>query len=226
MAESSRYRSGTWSLYYWPGFRGRGDYARLMFEVAGVKYRDVCNDEKNADSVLKYEDSGEDFILSQSVSILHFLGTQFGLCPVKPEDDAHALQIALTVADYISEGHDAFHPIKKTGTYESQKEEAKPFIEYFKSTRLPRYMKHFEDVYTRCRDVNKYFFNSKTESEPTYADIAVYHALCATKASFEDWNEIEYPRLLEFKQMMDEHERIKEYNGKDTTQKYCGNSLM
>lgn len=64
------------------------------------------------------------------------------------------------------------------------------------------------------------------QSEPTYADIAVYHALCATKASFEDWNEIEYPRLLEFKQMMDEHERIKEYNGKDTTQKYCGNSLM
>ena len=82
----------------------------------------------------------EDFILCQTVAILLFLGTEFGLCPEKPEDMAHAHQVALTVADYIAEGHDAHHPIKKTGTYDSQKEEAKPFINYFRTVRLPRYV--------------------------------------------------------------------------------------
>ena len=133
---------------------------RLMFEEAGVQYKDVCNTEGRADQVLAYyncttdpapsfpvlappiiqhlSESGDETILSQSAAILHFLGTQFGLCPEGAEHDAHALQIALTAADYIAEGHDTFHPIKKTATYDSQKEEAQPFIEYFKSTRLPR----------------------------------------------------------------------------------------
>ena len=42
------------------------------------------------------------------------------------------------MADYITEGHDAYHPVKKTGSYESQKEEAKPYIEAFMKERMPR----------------------------------------------------------------------------------------
>ena len=29
-----------WILYYWPGFPGRGDFVRLVFEEAGVKYQE------------------------------------------------------------------------------------------------------------------------------------------------------------------------------------------
>ena len=87
-----------------------------MFEVAGVDYHDICNEERKADKVLAYyqpsadhpmpsypvlappiiqhlSQEGKEFILSQSVSILHFLGTQFALCPETEEDDAHALQV-------------------------------------------------------------------------------------------------------------------------------------
>src|SRR5437879_11900680 len=31
-----------YELYYWPGIQGRGEFIRLAFEAAGVKYRDVA----------------------------------------------------------------------------------------------------------------------------------------------------------------------------------------
>ena len=34
-----------WVLYYWDGFPGRGEFARLLFEEAGVKYTEVNNGE-------------------------------------------------------------------------------------------------------------------------------------------------------------------------------------
>ena len=46
--------------------------------------------------------------------------------------------MTLGVADYLGEGHDVFHPIKKTGLYDSQKNEAQPYIEQFKKERMPR----------------------------------------------------------------------------------------
>mmetsp|Transcript_20975 Transcript_20975/g.39878 ORF Transcript_20975/g.39878 Transcript_20975/m.39878 type:complete len:352 (-) Transcript_20975:1182-2237(-) len=33
-------RSARWRLVYWPGFRGRGEFARLLFEVTGEAYVD------------------------------------------------------------------------------------------------------------------------------------------------------------------------------------------
>ncbi len=47
-------------------------------------------------------------------------------------------QVVLTVTDYHAEGHDAYHPVKKTGSYQSQKEEAKPYVERFKAERMPK----------------------------------------------------------------------------------------
>jgi len=38
----------------------------------------------------------------------------------------------------MGEGHDAYHPVKKTGTYDSQIEAAKPQIKMFQE-RLPKY---------------------------------------------------------------------------------------
>jgi len=34
-----------WILYYWPGFPGRGEFVRLVFEEAGVKYTENNNAE-------------------------------------------------------------------------------------------------------------------------------------------------------------------------------------
>ncbi len=48
------------------------------------------------------------------------------------------MQIVLIVTDYHAEGCDAFHPLNKIGSYESQKEESKPYIERFKAERMPK----------------------------------------------------------------------------------------
>lgn len=97
-----------WKLYYWYGFPGRGEYARLMFEEAGVPYDDVCNREGNSDAVLKYfkgEHDGfpvrappviqrGDFVLSQTPAILQYLGKELGMYPEGgPEEEAHAVQV-------------------------------------------------------------------------------------------------------------------------------------
>ena len=46
---SSRYflaMSDEWVLYYWP-LAGRGEFVRLVFEEAGVKYKEVNDDIRN-----------------------------------------------------------------------------------------------------------------------------------------------------------------------------------
>lgn len=50
-------------------------------------------------------------------------------------------QVMLTaVADYHSEGHDAFHPVNRNGSYESQKKETLPHIERFTKERIPKWV--------------------------------------------------------------------------------------
>ena len=144
-----------WQLIYWPTFPGRGDFVRLMFEEAGVAYDDVCRIEDSHLAVLAFYQPPEpgvvapvfapptirkgEFVLSQTAAILQYLGRLFGLYPSGgAEEEARAMQLTLTVMDYVSEGIDAFHPIKKTGTYDSQKDEAEKFIEAFKKDRLPK----------------------------------------------------------------------------------------
>ena len=48
--------------------------------------------------------------------------------------------MTLIASDYISEGHDCFHPVRKSGTYDSQKEEAAPQIKLFREERMPGYV--------------------------------------------------------------------------------------
>ena len=48
-------------------------------------------------------------------------------------------QINAIVTDLMGEGHDAYHPVKRTGSYESQKEAAAPMIKQFQEERLPKY---------------------------------------------------------------------------------------
>ena len=42
-----------------------------------------------------------------------------------------------------AEAHDAYHPVDKHATYDSQKDEAAPQIERFKKNRLPKLVDFF-----------------------------------------------------------------------------------
>ena len=152
---SSKMAAPEWKLVYWyftPGV-GRGEFVRLMFEEAGVAYEDICRKAKDSAAVLKYvrgEETGYpvqfppiirrgDFVLSQTPAIMEYLGKKFGLYPEGgPEDEAHAMQLTLTVADCMAECMIAFHPVSGHASYTTQMEEAKPFIEKFRTERLPK----------------------------------------------------------------------------------------
>ena len=80
-----------------------------------------------------------DFVMNNTPAILEYLGKKFGMYPGGgAEQEAHAMQINMLVADFMGEGHDCFHPLDKSGTYDSQKEEAKPYIEAFRTKRMPK----------------------------------------------------------------------------------------
>lgn len=97
-----------WKLYYWPGFAGRGDMVRLMFEEAGVPYEDVGKTQ-GVEAVLNIFQGKHDgpplfappiiqnkdgFMLCQTPAILNYLGRTFGLYPEGgPEEEARALQV-------------------------------------------------------------------------------------------------------------------------------------
>ena len=174
-----------WKLIYWPGFSGRGDFVRLMFEEAGVPYEDVGNTE-GVEAVLRYYqgkhggypvlappiiENDDGFLMCSTPAILLYLGKLFNMCPSTLEDEARAMQVHTlhffiteslkliskclclcfqllfqingVVADYLDEGHDAFHPVDKHGTHDSQKEESIVAIKKFCEIRLPKYANYF-----------------------------------------------------------------------------------
>ena len=63
------------------------------------------------------------------------LGKKFGLYPLNDSDEAKALQLSLSVADYHTEGRSAFHPVDNWASYSTQIEEAKVSAEKFATER-------------------------------------------------------------------------------------------
>ena len=144
-----------YQLYYWPGIQGRGEFIRLAFEYAGVRYEDVAR--KQGDEVIQQilERPGAPFacpvlkagklLIGHTPNILHYLGPRLGLAP---KDEPRRLllhQVQLTIADWLTEIHDTHHPIGSGLYYEDQKKEAKRRAKDFLANRLPKYVSYFED---------------------------------------------------------------------------------
>jgi hypothetical protein len=83
-----------WRLYYWPGFPGRGEFVRLVFEDCKVPYIDVGRAEgfeKVRDFVYARQDGlpvaappviqRQNVILSQSMNICMYLAEKYGALP-------------------------------------------------------------------------------------------------------------------------------------------------
>lgn len=66
----------------------------------------------------------EGVCISQTTAAMALIGKRFGLYPHE-SDEFRALQIALSVADYHSEGRSSFHPVNDKASYYVQQEEAK-----------------------------------------------------------------------------------------------------
>jgi glutathione S-transferase len=153
-----------YSLYYWPGIPGRGEFVRLVLEEAGADYVDVGRLPREQDggmeAVIAFY-AGQhvghpifappvlvhgDLVLAQTAAICHFLGRRHGLCPRDEAGEMHALELQLTIADLVDEAHDTHHPISAWLYYEDQKREAKLRASHFCEQRIPRFLSYFERV--------------------------------------------------------------------------------
>jgi glutathione S-transferase len=158
-----------YTLYYWPGIQGRGEFIRLALEEAGADYVDTAFQsarEGGGVPALMACLQGEDVmrppfappflkagrqLIGQTANILLFLGPRHGLVPKDAAGQLWVHQLQLTIADFVVEIHDTHHPCGGSLYYEEQKTEAKRRTKEFLTHRLSKYLDYFERVIDRNR---------------------------------------------------------------------------
>ena len=123
-----------YTLYYWRGIQGRGEFVRLMLEDMGVRYADKPPEARYASFAPPYLKAGRQ-VVGETAAILHFLSK---------DKSPRLLQLQLTLADFVAEVHDVHHPIASSLYYEEQKKEALRRAKHFREERMPKYLAFFE----------------------------------------------------------------------------------
>mmetsp|Transcript_6318 Transcript_6318/g.10575 ORF Transcript_6318/g.10575 Transcript_6318/m.10575 type:complete len:270 (+) Transcript_6318:55-864(+) len=213
-----------WELFYWANMKevgdgtekrlinhmiGRGEFVRLMFEVAGVSYIDHGVLPDGGKTVFELSKSSKEpgqtsvfpifappiirkgnFVLSQTPAIMKFLGQELGLYPTTKEDIAHADSLGAFVTDFIAEGRLVFHARCFTESYYSQADTdiVKTNVAWYKEKRLPQFMNYLEVVwkFNNRPDDTKFSSGFFVGDRLTYVDIAVFHTLCAAASQFPE----------------------------------------
>lgn len=180
-----------YELIYWPGIPGRGEIIRVLFEEAGVPYKDIAKEQDEGaaiSTVLALPDADArhpvfacpalrhgDLVLSQTANILLYLAPKLGLAPSEVGSSAATFelnQIVMTILNaFVDEVHDTHHPIAVSLHYEDQKPEALRRGKAFVEERLPKFLAYLQRVVDA---------NSETEepwlygSALTYADLVLF----------------------------------------------------
>ena len=150
----------TYTLYYWDGIPGRGEFVRLALEEAGADYVDAARAPGGTREMLRLmKNAGSPaapfappflvegrLVISHVANILFYLGPKLGLAPEDEELRYCANTLQLTVTDFVAEIHDTHHPIGVSLYYEEQKPEALRRSADFLSERLPKFLGYFERV--------------------------------------------------------------------------------
>lgn len=191
MADFARAAGGpskAYALYYWPSIPGRGEFVRLALEDAGVPYVDVARlpaDQGGGSAAIGKAlaeanafappllRAGDTWIF-QTVAICDFVAVRHGLVP--PDQRDRALQLALLVADFVSEAHDTHHPVGSGLYYEEQKPEALRRAEQFRVHRMPKFFGFFERT---LRDRGGALVGAHS-----YVDLSLFHVLAGLEYAF------------------------------------------
>ena len=203
-------------LYYWPEIQGRGEFIRLALEYAGAEYVDVLRErgdfsfpERFTPFALPYLVAGKR-IVSQTANILLFLGPRLRLAPRDEAGRLWAHQLQLTLADWLTEVHDAHHPIGSGLYYEEQKKEAKRRSADFLAARLPKYLDYFEGVLAGSK--KGYLLGRRL----TYPDLSLFQMVTGLRYAFPGAMkrlERRYPRVIELQKQVENHPRLAAYLG-------------
>jgi glutathione S-transferase len=217
-----------YELHYWPSIPGRGEFVRLALEEAAVPYVDVARTKGGearmlallADGALARPPFAPPFlragrlVIAQTANILLFLGERHGLAPKRESGRFFTHQLQLTLADLVAEVHDTHHPIAGSLYYEDQKPEAKRRAADFVSSRLPKYLRHFERVLAG----NAAGAARLVGARLTYADLSLFQVVAGLRYAFpkamaqqaRDW-----PRVLALHDRVAARPRIAAYLASD-----------
>lgn len=203
----------TWELFYHADpFKGRAEFVRLMFEVAGVSYTEKGGDEMAA-ILAAWKPSSEilamtkanfappvirrgEFSLSQTTAILQYLGEEYGMMPSSLEERTFAMQLTLSVADALNECRGPFHPKVTSGSYSIQKEEAVVSVKEFckDDGRWDKWLFHFANVISLRRagtgKADGFLFGAGDKI--MYPDVALFYMVEAMQSQFADGTPFPY----------------------------------
>lgn len=171
-----------YDLYYWPGIPGRGEFIRLALEEAAIPYRDVSmeDDGKEMKTLLDIKKNTHPsfappflkagrMTIGQTANILLFLGEKHNLAPKTETGKYWTHQLQLTIADLVTEIHDAHHPVSMNLYYEDQKKEAAKRTKELRTARIPKFFDYFEAV---LKNSGGPYLNGRKIS---YADLSLFH---------------------------------------------------
>jgi glutathione S-transferase len=187
-----------YELYYWPSIQGRGEFIRLALEQAGADYIDVARRSERSGmgmpALLRFlESATPDYppfappflkagnqVIGQTANILLFLGARLDLAPQDETGRLWAHQLQLTVADLVTEVHDAHHPIASSLYYKDQKPEALRRTANFTEERLPKFLDYFESVLGRNPHGSQFMVGDAL----SYVDLSVFQAIAGLRYAF------------------------------------------
>jgi glutathione S-transferase len=187
----------SYELYYWPAIPGRGEFIRLPLEATGTPYRDVGRlpeaEGGGTAAILKLLQEDRpgpplmvpalrcgDLVISQTAAILHWLAPRIGMAPADEGGRLAALQLQLTISDFLAEVHDVHHPIAVSLYYEDQKPESLRRSRHFLSERLPKFLHHFER--TLALNGGQHAVGSVT----SYVDLSLFQVVAGVAYAFPD----------------------------------------
>lgn len=203
-----------YQLYYWPGIPGRGEFVRLALEEANADYVDIARRSGRGMGVAALQRFMDDeklatppyappflkagkLLIGQTANILLFLGPRHGLAPRHEAGRLWINQLQLTIADLVSEVHDAHHPVASSLYYHQQKAEARRSSKHLRVERIPKFLDYFE----RALKGRRYFAGSTL----SYADLSAFQLMAGLRYAFPKAMrkfEADYPGLVKL------HERV------------------
>eukprot|EP01095_Lingulamoeba_sp_RSL-Kostka_P014083 TRINITY_DN601_c1_g2_i1.p1 TRINITY_DN601_c1_g2~~TRINITY_DN601_c1_g2_i1.p1 ORF type:complete len:285 (-),score=72.19 TRINITY_DN601_c1_g2_i1:225-1079(-) len=210
-----------YKLFYWPQMLGRGEFIRLLFVETDTDFEEVSEDIEwdtfkvvytaankpfFAMPAICHTENNEEFWLSQTSVILKYLATKLDdgrLLPEAEKDRFQAEMIMEGICDLVAEGHDTFHAIDRNASYDSQKEQVKPFVKYYQTVRLPRWIRFFGHILlveyrkfhsNNDNDENNYYNDVRelenqvylVNNQLSYVDLALFHVFDGNRFQFPD----------------------------------------
>jgi glutathione S-transferase len=214
-------------LYYWAEIPGRGEFIRLALEEGGAAWTDVVRRKgrKGLGDMLRIMGGRKrgalpfappfvragGAIVSQTANVLAYLAPRLGLVPADAALRAEALQIQLTIADFVGEIHDTHHPIGGGLYYRDQKREAKRRSRGFVRERLPKYLDWLERILARNRKSRSRWL---VGADLTYADLSAFQVVDGLRYAFPNAmarHEPEIPLLVALRDRVAARPRIAAY---------------